>query len=80
MRLFIAIELADGEYRPQPLSVADHHPVEHASPSSTFIAQIAAAYLRAPAARALERRAHDTAIASYRTESRDDGARLDRSV
>jgi hypothetical protein len=76
MRLFIAIELADD----QPLPMPADHSAEQTGPLLTFVAQLAVAYLRAPASLATERRARDKAIASYRTALRDGKARLDRFV
>jgi hypothetical protein len=54
--------------------------MDHAGPLAPFIAQLAAAYLQAPAAWALERRAHAEATAGYETSLPGGGAKFDRSV
>ena len=79
MRVSIAIEIAGG---PWPLSPAlpIHRPMDCAGPLAPFIAQLAAAYLPAPAAWALERRARAKATAGYETSLPGGGAKFDRSV
>jgi len=79
MRISIAIEIAGGS-RPLPAVLPDYRCIDHAGPLAPFIAQLAAAYLQAPAAWALERRAHAKATAGYETSLPGDGAKFDRSV
>jgi hypothetical protein len=69
MRVSVAIEIANG-----------YRPITYAGPLSPFIAQLAAAYLQAPAAWRLERRAHFKAIAGYQTSSPCFSGKLDCSV
>ena len=79
MRVSIAIEIAGGSW-PLPPVLPNHHSTDYAGPLAPFIAQLAAAYLQAPAAWALERRAQAKAIAGYETSWPGDGAKFDRSV
>jgi len=74
----IAIDIANGD-RPRPV-LPDHRSMTYAGPSSPFIAQLAVAYLPAPAAWALERRAHSKATVGYQTSSPGCSGKLDRSV
>jgi hypothetical protein len=79
MRVSIAIEIANGDppFRP----VLPGHPSRtYAGALSPFIAQLAEAYLQAPAAWALERRVHSKDIAAYQTSPPSRGVKLDRSV
>jgi hypothetical protein len=79
MRISIAIEIAGSSW---PLSSAppDQRSIGYTGPSAPFIAQLAAAYLQAPATWALERRAHAKATADYETSLPEGGAKFDRSV
>jgi hypothetical protein len=79
MRISIAIEIAGDSWPLSPV-LPDHRSVDYAGPLAPFIAQLAAAYLQAPAAWALERRAHAKATAGYKTSLPGDGAKFDRSV
>ena len=79
MRISIAIEIAGGSW-PLPPFLPDHRCIDYAGPLAPFTAQLTAAYLQAPAARALERRAHAKATAGYETSLPGDGAKFDRSV
>jgi hypothetical protein len=79
MRISIAIEIADGPWPISPVS-PDHRPIDYAGPLAPFIAQLAAAYLQAPAAWAPERRAHANATAGYETSLSGSGTKFDRSV
>jgi hypothetical protein len=73
MRVSIAIEIAEDR-------TPRHPSVDYAGPLAPFIAQLAAVYLQAPTAWALERRAHAQVIAGYQTSSPGDAAKFDRSV
>lgn len=79
MQISVAIEIVGGSW---PLSPAlpNHRAIDYAGPLAPFIAQLAAAYLQAPAAWALERRAHARATAGYETSLPVGGANFDRSV
>jgi len=79
MRVSIAIEIANGD-RPLRPVLPDHRSMIYPGPLSSLIAQLAAAYLQAPATWAQERRAHSKAIAGYRTSSPGCSGKLDRSV
>ena len=79
MRVSIAIEIAGGSW-PVPPALPDHRSIDYAGPLAPFIAQLAAAYLQAPAAWALERRAHAEVTAGYETLLPGGGATFDRSV
>jgi hypothetical protein len=79
MRVSIAIDIANGD-RPLRPVLPDRRSTTYAGPLSPFIAQLAVAYLQAPAAWALERRAHSKAIAGYQTSPPGCSVKLDRSV
>jgi hypothetical protein len=79
MRVSIAIEIAAGSW-PVARALPDHHSIDYAGPLAPFIAQLAPAYLQAPTAWVLERRAHAKATAGYETSLPAGGAKFDRSV
>jgi hypothetical protein len=79
MRVSVAIEIVGGSWPVSP-ALPDHRSIDHAGPLAPFIAQLAAAYLQAPPAWALERRAHAKATAGYATSLPGGGAKFDRSV
>jgi hypothetical protein len=76
MRLSVVIEIVDGEcHLPQ---AANNVSSRYSGPLGTFIAQVAAPYLRIPGASASENCAQIKADSDRRSSSRKNGKKLDR--